>query len=97
MDVVGAQALPSLDKLREALDRRRHERSPLLALLERIIGLDAKLRQYEDGKRFCDAVATAAGPAALHAVFDSPQQLPSPAELQDPDAWIRRTGAASAA
>ncbi|MEA2154989.1 MAG: hypothetical protein QOE11_1129 [Solirubrobacteraceae bacterium] len=97
MDVVGAQALPDLDALRAALDRRRHERPPLIALLERLIGLDAKLRQYEDGKRFCDAIAAAAGPAVLHTVFDGPEQLPSPAELQDPDAWIRRTAAGSAA
>ncbi|HEY0345198.1 MAG TPA: zinc-dependent metalloprotease [Solirubrobacteraceae bacterium] len=92
MDVVGAQALPSLDALRVALDRRRRERPPLFALLERLIGLDAKLRQYEDGKRFCDAVASAAGPAALHTVFEGPQQLPSAAELKDPAAWMRRTG-----
>jgi coenzyme F420 biosynthesis associated uncharacterized protein len=92
MDVVGAQSLPSLATLRAALDRRRHERPPLLALLERLIGLDAKMRQYEDGKRFCDAVATAAGPLGLHAVFDGPQQLPTPAELQDPASWMRRTG-----
>jgi coenzyme F420 biosynthesis associated uncharacterized protein len=97
MDVVGAQSLPSLAKLRTALDRRRNERSPLLALLERIIGLDAKLRQYEDGKRFCDAVASAAGPAVLHSVFDGPQQLPTPAELKDPESWMRRTGAGAAA
>jgi uncharacterized protein (DUF2342 family) len=68
-----------------------------MALLERLIGLDAKLRQYEDGKRFCDAVASAAGPAALHAVFAGPEQLPSAAELRDPDAWMLRTGARSAA
>jgi coenzyme F420 biosynthesis associated uncharacterized protein len=92
MDVVGAQALPSLDALRVALDRRRRERSPLLALLERLIGLDAKLRQYEDGKRFCDAVAADAGPAALHTVFEGPQQLPSAGELKDPRAWMLRTG-----
>jgi coenzyme F420 biosynthesis associated uncharacterized protein len=92
MDVVGAQALPSLDRLRVALDRRRRERPPLLALLERLIGLDAKLRQYEDGKRFCDAVVAAAGPAALHTVFADPQQLPSVAELQSPAAWMLRTG-----
>jgi coenzyme F420 biosynthesis associated uncharacterized protein len=97
MDVVGAQSLPSLAKLREALDRRRNERPPLLALIERIIGLDAKLRQYEDGKRFCDAVVAAAGPAALHAVFDGPAQLPTPAELKDPESWLRRTGADAAA
>ena len=54
---------PQLPELRAALTKRRQERSPLLAVLERLIGLEAKLRQYEDGKRFCDAVAAAAGPA----------------------------------
>jgi coenzyme F420 biosynthesis associated uncharacterized protein len=97
MDVVGADALPALHQLRTALDRRRRERSPLLALLERLIGLDAKLRQYEDGKRFCDVIVAAAGPAALHSVFDAPERLPTPAELKDPDAWMRRTGVLPAA
>jgi coenzyme F420 biosynthesis associated uncharacterized protein len=97
MDVVGAEPLPSLAALRTALDRRRHERPPLLALLERLIGLDAKLRQYEDGKRFCDSVAATAGPQALHSVFDGPEQLPTVAELRDPDAWMRRTGILAAA
>jgi coenzyme F420 biosynthesis associated uncharacterized protein len=92
MDVVGAQALPSLHALRGALDRRRRERPPLLALLELLLGLDAKLRQYEEGKRFCDAVAAAAGPAALHTVFAGPERLPSVAELRDPGAWMQRTG-----
>ena len=97
MDVVGADVLPSLEHLRSALDRRRHERPPLLALLERLIGLEAKLRQYEDGKRFCDAVAAAAGPVALHTVFDGREQLPTVAELRDADAWMRRTGVLAAA
>ena len=97
MDIVGAEALPARDELRSALDRRRQERSPLLALLERLIGLEAKLRQYEDRKRFCDAVATTAGAPALHRVFDGPEQLPTVAELQDPEAWMRRTGALAAA
>ena len=95
MDVVGAAALSSLPELRTALDRRRRERSPLLALLERLIGLDAKLRQYEHGKRFCDTIAEVAGPAALHRVFDGPEQLPSVAELRDPAAWMRRTALAA--
>jgi coenzyme F420 biosynthesis associated uncharacterized protein len=97
MDVVGAEALPSLPELRTALDRRRRERPPLLALLERLIGLDAKIRQYEDGKRFCDAVVAASGPAALHRVFSAPDRLPSAAELKDPDAWTRRTVAPAVA
>ncbi len=90
MDVVGEAALPSLAELRQALDRRRRERSPLLAILERLIGLDAKLRQYETGKAFCDGVVAQAGPVALHRVFESAGQLPTLDELSDPGAWIER-------
>ncbi|MDX6677300.1 MAG: hypothetical protein QOE31_1352 [Solirubrobacteraceae bacterium] len=90
MDAVGAEALPNLPQLRAAIDRRRTERPPLLALIERLIGLEAKMRQYEDGKRFCDTVVAAAGPDGLHRVFEAPEHLPTLAELHDPDAWMRR-------
>ena len=56
MDAVGAQVLPDLPKLRGALDRRRRDRSGLLRIFEKLIGMDLKLRQYEQGKKFCDAV-----------------------------------------
>ncbi|MCA1656217.1 MAG: zinc-dependent metalloprotease [Actinobacteria bacterium] len=91
MDVVAATALATLPQLRAALDRRRRERPPLLRLLERLIGLETKLRQYEDGKRFCDGVVAIAGTAALHRVFEAPERLPSTAELADPTAWLQRT------
>jgi uncharacterized protein (DUF2342 family) len=42
-------------------------------------------------------IVAAAGPAALHSVFDAPERLPTPAELKDPDAWMRRTGVLPAA
>lgn len=97
MDVVGEAALPSLAQLRGALDRRRRERSPLLALLERLIGLDAKLRQYEMGKAFCDGVVAQAGPAALHRVFESAERLPTLDELTNPGAWLERVPAPASA
>ena len=34
-------------KLREALERRRREKPPLVKLLERLLGLELKMRQYE--------------------------------------------------
>ena len=49
-----------LPALRSALDRRRRERPPVMRLLERLLGLDLKMRQYEVGRRFCDAVVRAA-------------------------------------
>jgi putative hydrolase len=91
MDAVGADVVPSLASLRGALDRRRRDKPPLLKLLERLIGLEMKLRQYEVGKRFCDGVVDAAGVQALHRAFESPEMLPTPAELDDVPAWLART------
>jgi coenzyme F420 biosynthesis associated uncharacterized protein len=97
MDEVGAEILPNLPELRGAMDRRRRDRSGLLRIFEKLIGMDMKLRQYELGKQFCDAVAKAGGIAALNRVWEGPAQMPTLAELEDPDAWIARTGPARAA
>jgi coenzyme F420 biosynthesis associated uncharacterized protein len=91
MDAAGAAVLPSLPKLREALERRRREKPPLVKLLERLLGLDLKMRQYVVGKRFCDAVVRDWGIEGLNRAWSAPELMPSPEELDDPAAWVRRT------
>jgi uncharacterized protein (DUF2342 family) len=54
--------------------------------------MDMKLRQYERGKYFCDAVVRERGTDALRHVFSSPEVLPTLAELEDPRGWLVRTG-----
>lgn len=97
MDVVGAEVIRDLPRLREALDRRRRDRSGLLRILERLIGFDLKLRQYEEGKAFCDGVVAIGGIAALNRAWTAPEQLPEPAELAEPARWLERTGGPIAA
>jgi coenzyme F420 biosynthesis associated uncharacterized protein len=91
MDAAGAAVLPSLPKLRESLERRRREKPPLVKLLERLLGLDLKLRQYLIGKRFCDAVVRDWGVEGLNRAWSAPELLPDLAELDDPASWVRRT------
>jgi coenzyme F420 biosynthesis associated uncharacterized protein len=91
MDAVGAALLADLDTMRAAMDRRRTERSGLLRVLERLIGLDLKLRQYQVGKRFCDAVVARGGISALNRAWAGPEALPTLAELDDPLGWLART------
>jgi coenzyme F420 biosynthesis associated uncharacterized protein len=91
MDAVGAPLLPSLPQLRAALDARRRSQSGPARLLQRLLGLELKLRQYEQGKRFCDAVVREGGIERLNRVWDGPEALPSLAELDDPSSWLRRT------
>ncbi len=92
MDAVAPDLLPSLPQLRAALDRRRQSQSGLSRLVAKLMGLELKLRQYEQGKYFCDAVVRAAGPEALTRVFSGPEALPTLAELAEPAAWLRRVG-----
>ena len=58
---------------------------------DHVIGLDLKLRQYEQGKAFCDAVVTVGGIEALNRAWASPDALPTLEELDAPDRWLART------
>ncbi|NLV10400.1 hypothetical protein GOC74_10720 [Halomicrobium mukohataei] len=78
------------DDLRRKLDERRGGQGPIAKLIRRLLGLGMKRRQYERGKAFFDAVADERGVAGAGAVWDSPDSLPTDAELDDPAAWLRR-------
>jgi coenzyme F420 biosynthesis associated uncharacterized protein len=93
MDAVGEQVLPDLPELRKGLERRRRERSGLFRLFEKLIGLDLKLRQYEHGKRFCDAVVAESGIAGLNLAWERPENLPTLLELDRPAEWYARVSA----
>ncbi|HEX6388469.1 MAG TPA: zinc-dependent metalloprotease [Solirubrobacteraceae bacterium] len=91
MDAVGEQLIGDLSDLRAALERRRNRiRPPLVVWLERLLGLELKLRQYEQGRRFCDGVIERSDVATLHLAFAAPENLPTLAELDDPAAWVER-------
>jgi coenzyme F420 biosynthesis associated uncharacterized protein len=90
MDVVGAELLPSLPRLRAAMNRRREQRGLPWRVLERLLGLELKMRQYEMGRRFCDAVVDDGGPAALTRAWSGPEALPNTEEIADPARWIAR-------
>ena len=96
MDAVGADVIDDLPRLRAAMERRRADRTGVLRLFEKLIGMDMKLRQYELGKRFCDGVVELAGIDGLNRVWERPEQLPTLAELDDPAGWLARTEAAAA-
>jgi putative hydrolase len=90
MDIIGAQLLPSLDRLRAAMNSRRENRGLPWRVLERLLGLELKFRQYQTGRSFCDAVVAAGGPLALARAWESPATLPRPEELDQPDRWLER-------
>jgi coenzyme F420 biosynthesis associated uncharacterized protein len=97
MDAVGERVLSNYAGLRDGMERRRKSRSAPERILQRLLGLDLKLRQYEEGKAFCDAIVDRAGIEALNRVWDSPRSLPTRAELKDPESWLARVEPAAPA
>jgi coenzyme F420 biosynthesis associated uncharacterized protein len=97
MDAIAAEVIPDHEELRAAMDRRRRSRSAPQRIIERLLGFDVKLRQYEQGKQFADAVAGLAGIEGLNRVWVSPSALPSTGELQHPRQWLKRTEPAASA
>jgi len=97
MDAIAAEFIPAHEELRAAMDRRRNSRSAPQRLIERLLGFDVKLRQYEQGKRWADAVAAEAGMEGLNRVWSAPEALPSAQELQHPKKWLERMAATASA
>jgi coenzyme F420 biosynthesis associated uncharacterized protein len=91
MDGVGPQVVPSVAEIREKFQKRRAAGAGCLdQALRRLLGLDAKLRQYRDGERFVRAVVEETGMDGFNRVWTSPNTLPTKAEIAQPADWIAR-------
>lgn len=97
MDRVGTRVVPSLRRIRRSFDHRRTAtRGRLDRMIRRIFGLDAKLRQYQDGAAFCRRVIARAGVDGLNVAFADPEALPTLAEIRDPNLWLNRVAGRAA-
>lgn len=91
MDGVGPEVVPSVAEIREKFGRRRASGAGRLdQALRRMLGLDAKLKQYRDGERFVRAVVDEVGMDGFNKVWTSPNTLPTKAEIGKPAEWVAR-------
>ncbi len=95
MDDVGPRVIPTVAVIRRRFDERRSGAVGVDKLLRRLLGLEAKMRQYRDGAGFVRAVHEQVGRDGFNAVWTSPDTLPRGAEILDPGAWVRRVHGAA--
>jgi len=96
MDEIGVRELPHFGLLEAAYRRRLLNRTPLERALLRLTGLEMKMQQYIQGERFARTVRDRGGMALLSRVWQGPEWLPTTQEIQRPEAWVARVGAAVA-
>ena len=90
MDDAGPDIVPSVAHIRAKFEHRREEPGTVDGVMRRLLGLDVKLRQYSDGRRFVSLVVDEVGRDGFNRVWSSPQSLPTRAEVLNPHAWCRR-------
>ncbi|MEO7429468.1 MAG: zinc-dependent metalloprotease [Acidimicrobiales bacterium] len=91
MDRAGAHLIPSAPRFARVLRERRASANPGTKLVQRLIGLEAKINQYAQGERFIEEVERlGGGPAALEPVWRGASWLPTLAEIRDPEEWLDR-------
>ncbi|MDV3220173.1 zinc-dependent metalloprotease [Intrasporangium sp.] len=90
MDDVGPSVIPTVDEIRRKFNARRSGAVGVDRLLRKLLGIEAKMRQYRDGAVFVRAVTDEVGREGFNAVWSTPDNLPKATEILDPGAWVRR-------
>jgi coenzyme F420 biosynthesis associated uncharacterized protein len=90
MDGVGPDVIPSVASIRAKFTERRKGVGTLDRLLRKLLGLEAKMAQYRDGAAFVRAVVDKVGMDGFNSVWATADNLPTLAEIHDPDSWVAR-------
>ncbi len=93
-DVVMSKAarseVPEADRFAATLHERRGAARGATKVLQQLIGIESKLRQYAEGETFLEAVAAAGGDDLVGRLWESPAMLPNLDEIREPRLWIDR-------
>ncbi len=78
------------ERFARTLQARRDSSRGLVRVIQQLIGLEAKMRQYKEGEGFVETVESAGGPNLFAQVWKEPENLPSMEEIRDPSRWVAR-------
>jgi coenzyme F420 biosynthesis associated uncharacterized protein len=89
MNQLGRDHVAGQARMARVLQQRRQS-SGMSAFLQKLVGLESKMRQYEVGEAFVAAVEREAGPHGIDAAWRGPEFLPTVDELSRPREWLTR-------
>ncbi|WP_046468651.1 zinc-dependent metalloprotease [Allosalinactinospora lopnorensis] len=90
MDAVGPEVVPSVAEIRRRFQRRREGANRIDKIIRQLLGLDLKMKQYEEGAAFVREVVARIGMDDFNRVWESRETLPTMEEIRNPDAWVNR-------
>jgi coenzyme F420 biosynthesis associated uncharacterized protein len=91
MNAVSPDVIPSQKTVERRFGaRRRKGGNPLDRVVRKLLGLDAKTRQYIEGSAFVRGVVDRVGIEDFNAIWTSRDTLPTKAEIAAPGDWVAR-------
>ena len=90
MDRAGEGYVENAARFGRVLHQRRQNASGFVQLIQRLAGLEAKMKQYAQGEAFIEAVEEHGGRELMDRVWEGPALLPLLTEIKEPDLWISR-------
>ncbi len=88
MDRIGEREVTDVKRMSSVLKARRKD--PKSAAFMKLIGIEMKLKQYDNGAAFIKQVERDASWDALSMAWESPEALPTLAEIDDASLWLDR-------
>ncbi|MCP3938718.1 MAG: hypothetical protein GY708_25500 [Actinomycetia bacterium] len=82
--------VPSVDRFAKVMQQRRSQSKGLARIMQKLIGIDAKLAQYEQGERFIEHIEAERGDRAVDVIWSDVSLLPSMDEIKEPSQWLLR-------
>lgn len=95
MDRIGERIIPTHPRMKKTMQSRAAMGGVLSRLLRRLLGLDLKRLQYEEGQAFFQHLFAERGAEAVAACFSSADSLPSLDEIRSPEKWLARNSVSS--
>jgi len=88
MDRIGEREIVDVARMSSVLKARRKDAKT--SAFMKLIGIEMKLKQYEQGARFIADVEKAVSWDALSMAWESPDTLPTLSEIGDAPRWLDR-------
>ncbi len=87
--------VPSAERFHRVLHQRRNQSKGVAKVMQKLIGIEAKLAQYEQGERFIEAIEAERGDRAVDIIWGDAAFLPTLDEIKNPTSWLDRVPAAA--
>jgi coenzyme F420 biosynthesis associated uncharacterized protein len=92
METLAEGRVREAERMQRTLQSRRRPQG-LGRVVQRAVGLDVKVRQYDLGTRFVAEASSLVGEAGFARVWERPDSLPTLEEIARPQDWVERVGA----